>query len=66
MAFPNFTRLGVKLATPAWMTLLGVTKLMFPRLFRNKDNCANLPNLPASTYSVLNSSDHDLGMGYIG
>lgn len=71
---PRFEKLGAKLTTPSWMSATGTgtggtpVQLMFPRIFDNDAHRANLPNLPASHYSVLYSTDHalDPGVGYIG
>lgn len=72
MAFPAFQKLGAKLVTPSWLSDAGnggdglPLQVMFARLFDNDAHRATLPNLPASRFSVLYSSDHSAGTGYIG
>jgi hypothetical protein len=65
MALPTFQKLGAKLVTPTWLSSTGL-QVMFPRLFDNDAHRASLPTLPASRFSVLYSSDHSSGTGYIG
>jgi len=52
-AWPEFELLGSKIDE----TTLGYA-MAFPRLVRNDDLRANLPNLPATKYSLLFSTDH--------
>lgn len=65
LSLPAFTKLGAKISTPSWMSS-DSNELMFPRLFHNDAYRASLASLPASSYSVLYSSDHASGVGSIG
>lgn len=62
---PNFVKQGSVLATPGWLSGTG-NELMFPRLFDNDAHRATLAGLPAERWSMLFSSDHAVGTGYIG
>jgi hypothetical protein len=70
----HYQKLGANLTTPTCITTAGVgldglpLQMMFPRLFHNDAYRDVLPNLPASSYSVLYSSDHAFTplTGYLG
>jgi hypothetical protein len=62
---PAFTKQGSVLSTPSWLSGTG-NKIMYPRIFNNDTYRGTLTGLPASKWSMLFSSDHSSGTGYIG
>lgn len=65
MSLPDFSKQGSVLSTPAWLS--GVSnKLIFPRIIDNDAYRSTLTGLPAERFSMLFSSDHSSGTGYIG
>ncbi len=65
--FPGFTRLGTIIPTPAWMSDVSIGgHPFFPRLFNNDTARSALSGLPATSFSMLYSSDHAGTDGYIG
>lgn len=65
ITFPTFAKQGAKLPSPSWLTATG-NELFFCRIVDNDSLRANLPDLPATKYSMLYSSDHAAGTGYWG
>lgn len=58
------TKLGSKLATPAWMS--GTAQIYFPRFVDIRRYRRFLSNLPAALGGVVFSTDHSSGTGRIG
>lgn len=62
MTFPSFAKLGTVLSAPAWMVTAGI-KPMFGVPFDNDAVRGTLPGVPATSFSLLFSSDHATGVG---
>lgn len=65
MSLPAFTKQGSVLATPSWLSSAG-SGIIYPRIFNNDTYRGTLTGLPAAKWSMLFSSDHATGTGYIG
>lgn len=60
-------KLPIGLETPTWLTdLLPGFEIMFPSYFHNDGVRATLSGVPSASHSILYSSDHSSGVGYIG